>query len=483
MKNRNLLFTLTTLVSTLVLAACQRSAAPTIAPTNQPVAVADSTVAPTNAPPTSPAATAAGASATAPASASSTNSSAATAGGQPVFSKPLEITNPYYPIAPISQTISIGTEDGKSARVEVTLLPDAKTISWAGGNTQVRTAQFVAYSEDQLVEIAYDYFAQADNGDVYYFGEEVANYEDGQVKDHEGTWMAGKDGAPPALIMPAHPQIGMVFNPENLPGVVYETDEILSMSEKTTTPKGPISDGMLVKETMMDNSIEHKLYASGFGIVEDRSSDDEKVSLVVVNRADAAPGTVPTSLQTIEAQAEAIIDDVPGGDWAKVGADLAPLADAWKAYQAQATADGAPQVLQDAFATALSGLQQAAAAKNAADTMQGANDVSAAVMDLFSVYHPATPADLGRLDVFEREVVLDAGDEDLTAVADDLAKIDAIWARLEPSVLAHSGADAAKQFEASVAAQQAALKAKDGSALTAEANKALELVDALEQLY
>ncbi len=274
-----------------------------------------------------------------------------------------------------------------------------------------------------------------------------------------------------------------MFNPENLPGVVYETDEILSMSEQTTTPNGPGSDGILVKETLMDNSIEHKVYAVGFGIVEDRSSDDEKVSLIVVNRADAAPGTVPASLQTIEAQAEAIIDDVPGGDWTKVNADVVPIADAWKAYQAQASADGAPQALQDAFAAALGGLQQATSVKNAADTMQSANDVSAAVIDLFSMYHPAVPPDLGRLDVFEREVVLDAGDQDFTAVADSLAKIDAIWARLKPSVLAHKGADVAKQFEASVAAQQAALKAKDGSAITTEANKGLELVDAIEKVY
>ncbi len=198
MKNRNLLFTSTTLVVTLMLAACQGSAASNVVPTNPPAVAA----VPTNVPPTSPPVTVAPTSeppTSAPATveAATVEPDGATsvnvaAGAPPVFSKPLEITNPYYPVSPISQTISIGTEDGKSARVEVTLLPDTKTISWAGGTTQVRISQFVDYSADQLVEIANDYFAQADNGDVYYFGEDVANYEDGQVNDHEGTLAGGK---------------------------------------------------------------------------------------------------------------------------------------------------------------------------------------------------------------------------------------------------------------------------------------------------
>lgn len=75
------------------------------------------------------------------------------------------------------------------------------------------------------------------------------------------------------------------------------------------------------------------------------------------------------------------------------------------------------------------------------------NDLSAAVIDLFSVYHPAAPADLGRLAVLERQVTLDVAANDLTAAADSLAKANAVWARLEPSVLIHNGADVATQFE------------------------------------
>jgi hypothetical protein len=464
MNKPNRLFMLVTLVAPLVLAACEGTAAPTVVAPAQPTAAV------------------AGAGTAAPTVVAPAQPTAAVAGALPVFSKPTDITNRYFPVSSIGQTVALGTEGGESAREEVTLLPDVKTISWAGGDTQVRVSQFVGYGDGKLVEVAYDYFAQADNGDVYYFGEDVANYEDGQVANHEGSWLAGKDGAPPALIMPAKPQLGMVFNPENLPGVVYETDEVISLSEKGTTPAGPISDGLFIKETLMDGSIEYKVWAAGFGIVEDRS-DDGKVNLVLLNRANAAPQAVPDSLQTIEAQAEDIIDLVPGGSWAKVNGDVAAVAEAWKAYQGQAATDGAPQAFQDALASALDHLQKASSAKDATGTMQAANDLSAAVVDLFSVYHPAVPADLGRLDVLERQVVFDVAAKDFTADADGLAKVDAIWARLKPSILEHNGAEVAKQFDASLTAQQAAWKGKDTAALMAEANKALEIVDALEGLY
>jgi hypothetical protein len=281
--------------------------------------------------------------------------------------------------------------------------------------------------------------------------------------------------------MPAHPQVGQVFNPENLPGVVYETDQILSMTEQADTPAGPTDRAMLVKETLMDNSVEHKVYAADVGIVEERA-DDEQINLVLTIRADAKPGIVPEPLTAIEAQAEDIIDSVPGGDWRKVTADVAAIETAWQAYRPQAKNDQIPQPFQEALIAALDGLKKASAAKDAPGTLQAANDLSAAIVDLFAVYHPALPTDLGWLDVLERQIVLGEPDDD-TARADSLAKINAVWARLKPVILARNGSDVLTRFESSLAAQQQALSNQQAAALMAEATNALELVDALEKLF
>jgi hypothetical protein len=400
----------------------------------------------------------------------------------PRFTHPTEITNSFYPVSLISHTVELGQEEGKPARIEVTLLPDTKMIAWDGQPTEARVVQFVAHTDGKLVEVAYDYFAQSDDGSVYYMGEDVSNYEDGKIANHEGSWLAGKDGAPPSLIMPAHPEVGQIFNPENLPGVVYETDEVLSLTEKATTPAGPTDRAMLVKETLMDKSIEHKVYAADFGIVEERA-DDEQINLVVSIRTDAKPGIVPEPLSTIEVQAEDIIDSVPGGDWRKVTADVAAIDTAWQAYQAQAKNDHIPQPFQAALMAARDGLQKTSAAKDAPGTLQAANDLTAAVLDFVTVYHPAEPTDLGWLDVLERQVVLDGAADDWSAAADSLAKINAVWVRLKPVILAHNGSDAATRFETSLAAQQQALSNEHAAALTTEATNGLELVDALENLF
>ena len=192
---------------------------------------------------------------------------------------------------------------------------------------------------------------------------------------------------------------------------------------------------------------------------------------------------VPNSLQTIEGAAEDIIDVAPSGNWDKINSEVTNIAEAWKSYQAQATKDGASQALQDSLSLALSELQAASAAKDTLAIMQSANNLSAAVVNLFEIYNPAIPADIGRLDVLERQVVLDVAANDYAAAAASLANVKSVWQAVKPSVLAHNGETVATQFENSIALQESALNAEDGASLTSEANNGLEIVDALEQLY
>lgn len=138
---------------------------------------------------------------------------------------------------------------------------------------------------------------------------------------------------------------------------------------------------------------------------------------------------------------------VAAGSWGQASNDAAAAATAWQAYQAGN--NSVPKPLQDAPAAALARLQQTTAAKQTGATFQAANDLSAAVADLFMAYQPVLPADLGWLDVLDWQVRLDVAANDLTAAADSLARAGVVWAWVKPAVLAHKGADAAAQFEAS----------------------------------
>jgi len=194
-------------------------------------------------------------------------------------------------------------------------------------------------------------------------------------------------------------------------------------------------------------------------------------------------GIVPNDLQTIEAAAEDIIDFAPSGNWDKISADVTNIATAWKAYQPLAGQAGASQQLQDAMSSALTQLQAASTSKDAATTMQASNNVSAAVVEMFALYNPKIPADIGRLDVIERQVILDVAKQDYSAAQASLSKAKSTWENVKASTLAHNGQEIADQFEASLTTQASALAAKDSEMLTKEARNALEIVDSLEQLY
>jgi hypothetical protein len=197
----------------------------------------------------------------------------------------------------------------------------------------------------------------------------------------------------------------------------------------------------------------------------------------------ASPGALPNSLVTIEAAAEDIIDFAPSGDWDKISKDVADIESAWKSYQPQADQAGASKEIQDAMNSALAKLKMASAAKDSSATMQGSNDVSAAVVELFALYSSKVPADIGRLDVLERQVILDVAAQDYSAAKTSLAKTMSVWSEVKPSVLEHNGKDVAAQFQESLDTQVVRLDSKNYTDLTNEARNALEIVDALEGLY
>lgn len=199
--------------------------------------------------------------------------------------------------------------------------------------------------------------------------------------------------------------------------------------------------------------------------------------------ATPAPGKVPNSLANIEAQAEDIIDVAPRESWQAINADVASISDSWTTYRPQAVEDGAQQTLLVTFDLAFVRLQAAATAQDKTATMQASNDISAVVVDLFDLYHPAIPVDVGRLDVLERQIVLDVAAGDFVGAEEVLANVNAVWVTLKPSVLAHQGEATAQQFEASLAAQAEALSEQDAGTLNREANDGLEIVDDMERLY
>lgn len=111
----------------------------------------------------------------------------------PVFSNPTNITNPYFPVSSQHSVLMLGNVDGGAFRTEVTLLPSTRMIEWNGRKVENLVSQYTAFIDGRLEEVALDWYAQADDGSVWYFGEDVYNYENGAIKDTSGSWIANGD--------------------------------------------------------------------------------------------------------------------------------------------------------------------------------------------------------------------------------------------------------------------------------------------------
>lgn len=194
------------------------------------------------------------------------------------FSHPTQITNPFLPLSTLKQDIFEGTEGGKKTRVERTAKPEMhKTFKIGDQTIEALVVEDRAFENGELTEVATDYFAQDDNGTVYYLGEDVDEYKDGKVINHEGSWLVGKDTQVPGVIFPATPKVGDKFRSEDVSAEISEKDEVVSVSEKVTVPAGTFENCVKVKELLGDGTTEYKYYAKGVGVVREVPHDGDEL--------------------------------------------------------------------------------------------------------------------------------------------------------------------------------------------------------------
>jgi len=176
--------------------------------------------------------------------------------------------NPYFVLEPGYFLILEGDEKGVKIRTEINVLSETKTID----GVECRVVQDKVTENGQVHEVARDYFAfSKKTSSVYYFGEDVDNYKDGKVANHEGSWLSGVNGAKYGLQMPGLPLLGARFYQELAPGVGMDRIEIVSLSETFETPAGKFEHCLKTEETspLEPGVREHKLYAPGIGAIQE----------------------------------------------------------------------------------------------------------------------------------------------------------------------------------------------------------------------
>jgi hypothetical protein len=193
-------------------------------------------------------------------------------GSEPVTLDPAEFTtqidNPYWPMTPGSKWVYRETAaDGTEQKVEVTVTNETRRIA---NGVEARVVHDVVTEDGDPVEITDDWYAQDSDGNVWYLGEETAEYENGKVVSREGSFEAGVDGAEAGIIMPAEPEPGLAYRQEYLEGEAEDKAEVLSLDERVEVPFGRFTGVLKTEDTnpLEDPpAVENKLFARDVGPV------------------------------------------------------------------------------------------------------------------------------------------------------------------------------------------------------------------------
>jgi hypothetical protein len=178
-----------------------------------------------------------------------------------------EIDNPYFPLPIGAQwVVRVTNQEGDVQRQVITVTDQTKQI--ANGVT-ARVVHDVVRQDGEPVEVTADWYAQDKEGNVWYLGEDTAEYENGKVTTRSGSFEAGVNGADAGVIMPAHPEVGMTYRNEYYKGHAEDRSRVLALDQQAEVPFGHFTDVLLTEDytPIEPNVLELKFYAPGIGQV------------------------------------------------------------------------------------------------------------------------------------------------------------------------------------------------------------------------
>jgi hypothetical protein len=194
-------------------------------------------------------------------------------GSEPSHLQPEDFTttidNPYWPMRPGTRWVYRETDTtGATSRVVVTVTDQTKTIA---NGIEARVVRDVVTEDGKPVEITHDWYAQDKDGNIWYLGEAVRNYENGRLADTKGSFEAGVDGAQPGIAMPGDPEPGLTYRQEYYKGEAEDRGAVITVGEeRVQVPFGYFDRAVLMTRDLAPTepkTQELKFYVPGIGPV------------------------------------------------------------------------------------------------------------------------------------------------------------------------------------------------------------------------
>jgi len=236
------------------------------------------------------------------------------------FDDSATIDNEWLPLQPGTQWVFEGVtvEDGESIphRIVFTVTDLTKEIN----GVQTAVAWIEDFSDDELVEAELAFYAQDNDGNVWYLGEYPEEYEEGEFVDAP-TWIAGVEEARAGIKMRAEPAMGTPSYFQGWGPAVGWTDyaQVDQVGQETCVPVDCYQDVLVIAESSLEEvaAFQLKYYARGVGNVGVgwRGDDATQEELELVEFAQLSPGAlaeIRDKALALEARAYEISPNVYG---------------------------------------------------------------------------------------------------------------------------------------------------------------------------
>jgi hypothetical protein len=217
------------------------------------------------------------------------------------------------------------------------------------------------------------------------------------------------------MIMPAQPKVGDVFRTENIPGIAFEQVTVESIDRTLPGPVGPIPGGMVGQELHMDGKTEYKLFAPGYGEFFTRDGKDVE-ALAAAVPTDAASAGTPAQLTSLQIDAQRVGAAAASGDWSSASKLVSTMDAAWRTFRAGEV----PRLEVPWMTRAISGLEDAVRGKDELRSRQAAIEAEQRIIDLELRYRQPVDINLARMDLWTRQLLVDAAARDASAVNGDV---------------------------------------------------------------
>jgi len=195
-----------------------------------------------------------------------------------------QIDNPYFSLTP-GTTFSYQSKTDEGTEVIKVMVTD-KTKRVMGVTTLVVWDR--VWLDDQLIEETYDWYAQDQEGRVWYFGEDSKEYENGKVVSTKGSWEGGVNGAMPGMIMKNKLTVGDSYRQEYYQGEAEDMAEVVSLKEKAVVPYGSFENCVKTKDwsALEPEVIEYKYYSPSVKnvVLETDADNTTRVELINIEK-------------------------------------------------------------------------------------------------------------------------------------------------------------------------------------------------------